>query len=249
MSKYYNIDDAIKSFGNGEIPIIIPTFNQPTYAKKFVKQLLDIGVENFVISDNNSTFPPMIKWLEKISKTHRVLHLGDNLGPRVYSERAMIESMPEWFVVTDPDLILNKKLPSNFIDIMINECLKFQLCKVGFAIDISDKAAKKFFNPEEIKKWESPYWVDVIGRTPDDNEIYLAPIDTTFAVHNKEVIMGSLHLVQDTSELKSARIAGNYSCEHMGWWQSQPLTPEEEAYYNSIQRWCSTQQARARFGI
>ena len=251
MAKYYEINAAMKSFGDNEIPIIIPTFNQVTYAKHMVDQLTELGIDNFVISDNNSTYPPMLEWLDEVSKKSRVIHLGYNLGPRVYSEiLEVLAMMPDWFIVTDPDLIFNKNLPSTFIDDMIEACSYYQFPKIGFAMDIfNEEASSKFFNKELVHHWESRYWMNQIGSMKDGSPIYSAAIDTTFALHNTGILNDEVMKAGGTAMVRSARIAGNYTCEHMGWWQNQPMTEDEFEYYKSVQTWASTENEKKRMGL
>jgi len=251
MSNYYYIKEAMESFSSNEIPIIIPTFNQVSYAKHMTEQLKSLGIENFIIADNNSTYPPMIEWLEKASKDIRVLHLGSNLGPRIYTEvLEVLDLMPDWFVVTDPDLVINKNIPKTFIDDMAEVCSYYQLPKVGFAMEIFDNhAASKFFNKSLVQSWESGYWTKPMGFMKDGSIIYSAPIDTTFSLNNSHILANEVLHVGGTALLRAARIAGNYTCEHMGWWKDQPMTQDEFEYYKNIQTWASTENEKKRMGL
>ena len=248
MTQYYSIHNAIKSFSNDDIPIFIPVFEQVSYAKHMVSQLTGLGISNFVLCDNASTYAPMQRYLEEVSKEHRVCYLGYNFGPRVYSEKELLPDMPEWYVVTDPDLIFNKNLPLTFIQDMIETCSYYQFAKVGFALDIWGEASNKFFNPHQVRRWEERYWDVPCGRTNDGSMIYHAPIDTTFAMHNSGIALDELNRGANTTGMRAARIAGNYTCEHMGWWANQPLDPEEFAYYKSVQVWASTENEKKRMG-
>jgi hypothetical protein len=159
MTKYYSIDDAVKSFNDSDIPIFIPVFEQLSYAKYMVSQLTGLGISNFILCDNGSSYEPMIDYLNNTSKDHRVLYLNNNYGPRIYSEvKEVLDKMPEWFIVTDPDLIFNKNLPSTFIEDMVEVSAYYQFPKVGFALEIFEKeASEKFFNKEQIHRWEARY--------------------------------------------------------------------------------------------
>lgn len=249
MSKYYDLDTAMKSFKEDEIPIIIPTFNQVSYAKFMTSQLIELGIDNFVVSDNNSTYPEMTKWLDDISQNFRVLHLGHNLGPRIYSERGIVEYMPDYFIVTDPDLIFNKNLPKTFINDFMDVITFYDYAKIGFAMDIWGEASEKFFNANAVRFWEGRYWETPVAKMQDGSIIYQAPIDTTFALHNKNSLMKQLNSGQVTFSANSLRVAGNYTCEHMGWWEKQPLTDEEYEYYKSVQTWASTENEKRRMGL
>jgi hypothetical protein len=251
MTKYYSIDDAVKSFNDSDIPIFIPVFEQLSYAKYMVSQLTGLGISNFILCDNGSSYEPMIDYLNNTSKDHRVLYLNNNYGPRIYSEvKEVLDKMPEWFIVTDPDLIFNKNLPSTFIEDMVEVSAYYQFPKVGFALEIFEKeASEKFFNKEQIHRWEARYWDQQIGSMKDNSPIYFAPNDTTFAVHNKGMLQSEVFEKGGTALVRSARIAGNYTCEHMGWWKEQPLTPEEYHYYKLVQTWGSTENEKRKMGL
>jgi len=250
MTKYYSINDAVKSFNDSDIPIFIPVFEQVSYAKHMVDQLTSLGISNFILCDNNSTYGPMIDYLHKISQEHKVLYLNFNFGPRIYSEIAEVyNQMPDWFIVTDPDLIFNKNLPANFIDNMVEAASYYQLPKIGFAVEIFDaEASSKFFNKDLVHRWESRYWETPMGTMQDGSLIYSAAIDTTFALHNTSMISADIPKVHGTPMLRAGRIAGNYTCEHMGWWKDQPLESEELEYYKKVQTWGSTENEKKRMG-
>lgn len=249
MTTYNSIHDAIRSFNDSDIPIFVPVFEQVSYAKFMVDQLAGLGVTNFVLCDNGSTYEPMRKYLEEASKEYRVCYLGANLGPRIYSDKELIPYMPEWFVVTDPDLIFNKNLPANFIENMMEAAAYHQLGKIGFALDIWGESSNKFFNVNQVLQWESKYWNELMGLMNDmESPIFHAPIDTTFALHNSSIVSYHLSLGANVPGIRAARIAGNYVCEHMGWWKDQPLTKEEFEHYKSRQTWGSTENEKRKMG-
>jgi len=248
MTTYNSIIDAIKSFGDEDVPIFVPVFEQVSYAEFMVSQLTGLGLSNFVLCDNASTYVPMQRYLEKVSKEHRVCYLDKNYGPRIYSDKELLPYMPDWFIVTDPDLIFNKDLPNNFIEKMIDVASYYQLGKIGFAIDIWGDSSKKFFNAEQVRQWEEKYWEVQMGILDENNPIYFAPIDTTFAVHNSAIAHYHLKNGANVPEIRAARIAGKYTCEHMGWWAEQPLEKEEFDYYKIMQTWGSTENEKRKLG-
>lgn len=224
-----------------EIPIIVPVFDLVTYAKFMVSQLLDYGLENFIICDNNSTYPPMIEYLDELSKTQRVVRFDENLGPRVFAERPeFLSIMPEYFIITDPDLIFNPNLPKSFLSKMIRIIEMYGISKVGFAIDIEENK-DRFFNQNQVFVWEENYWKNKVEIYKEADPIYSAPIDTTFCMHKKQNIINELKAnPMGITSTSAFRIAGRFTCEHMGWWKEQPISKEEEEYYNNTQLWAST---------
>jgi hypothetical protein len=249
-----NVDQlraALQSIPDGEVPILIPVFNLCTYANNMVHQLTSRGITGFIICDNASTYPPMVEYLDALSKTQRVVRFSGNLGPRIFAESLdFLNILPEYFIITDPDLILNDQLPTGFIDKMKDVINAYNVAKVGFALDIHDKC-DKFFNKDHVHSWESKYWLDKVPSVPNciPDDIYRAAIDTTFCLFKKSKYIQELrsngHGLIATS---SFRIAGRFTCEHTGWWLNQPVPHYEMEYYKNSQVWSSTCGERKKLG-
>jgi hypothetical protein len=240
---------ALQTIPDGEIPILVPVFNLCTYANNMVHQLISRGVTSFIICDNASTYPPMIQYLDALSKSQRVVRFNENLGPRIFAESLdFLDILPEYFVITDPDLILNDQLPGDFIHNMKDVINAYNVAKVGLALDIYDKC-DKFFNKDQVQVWESKYWLNKVPALPNciSDPIYIAPIDTTFCLFKKskyvEELLSNGHGITATSAL---RIAGRFTCEHTGWWLNQPVPHYEMEYYKNTQTWSSTCNERKK---
>jgi len=233
----------------GEIPIIIPVFNLVTYAKFMVDQLERYGLNNFIICDNNSTDQPMIEYLDELSKTHRVVRFEENLGPRVFAERPeFLASMPDYFIVTDPDLIFNDTLPKSFLSKMKRILDMYDVSKVGFAIDIED-TKELFFDAIQVQRWEGSYWKSPVNVYTEKDQLYAAPIDTTFCMFRKDRVIRELtNIRQGITGTSALRIAGRFTCQHMGWWKNQPVSQEELDYYHNRQEWASTYKEKVKLG-
>jgi len=241
--------EQLQTIPDGEVPIIVPVFNLVSYAKFMVDQLDSYGLENYIICDNDSTYPPMVEYLKELSKTRRVASLGSNIGPRAYAETPeFLAILPEYFIVTDPDLVFNDGLPKNFINKMKRIIDTYGVSKAGFAIDIDD-TKEKFFDAAQVRRWEGTYWNNQIQTYEERDPVYAAPIDTTFCLHKKSKVISELsRSLRGITSTSSVRIAGRFTCEHMGWWKDQPLSKEEEDYYNSRQQWASTYNEKLRLG-
>jgi len=116
--------------------------------------------------------------------------------------------MPDKFIVTDPDLMLNENIPSNFIEIMDALSNKYGCHKIGFAIDITDKDQfyqSSYAYADSIYEWESQFWNHKI--LDDQYELYNAGIDTTFSLITKV-----------NADKHGIRIAGNFTCKHLPWY-------------------------------
>lgn len=243
--------DALKTIPANEVPILIPVFNLCSYADNMVRQLLSRGITNFIVFDNASTYPPMVEYLDKLSKTQRVVRFTENLGPRCFAEfPQMLVFLPEYFIITDPDLVLNPNLPRDFIDKMKDVINAHNVSKAGFALDIYDNG-HKFFNTSQVQEWEGKNWENKVPQLSNCilDDIYRAPLDTTFCLFKRSRYFSELFSIgYGITATSSLRIAGRFTCEHMGWWAKQPVPKDEMDYYKNTQRWSSTCNERTSLG-
>jgi hypothetical protein len=185
------------------MPCVIIGFNQPTYIQKMVKQL-EPYTNDIIIIDNNSDFKPLLDYYNN-NYEYTLFRMKINHGHKVYEKSFMDRLVGDIFFITDPDLRFNNKLPSNFIENMINISNYYQAEKVGFALmyDSPDiRTDIKAFG-KSIKEWEKQYWTYKFYYP--EHEIWSAAIDTTFCLLNKQNKGGHY------------RIAGNYLCKHLPW--------------------------------
>jgi hypothetical protein len=240
-----SIFSALMSIDDNEIPVFIPTFNQPSLPAMTLKQFESYRHGPIVVFDNNSTYTPMVDLLEEISSDVQVVKSSRNLGPRFLSEDLQILSlMPKKFIVTDPDLIHNKKLPDNYSDEMMWLLSSLKLTKIGFALDIdSPEEVERFQDVERVHMWEKQYWNEIIGRTSSNDPIYSAWIDTTFSLNDRDECVKNRMLGRETFRYPSARIGGSYTCQHVGWWRKNliPQPDEEKKFYLDNQKWSHTE--------
>ena len=252
MPMYEDIRVALEYQKPEDIPIIIPTFNTSTYLRSMIDQLEERNLTNIIICDNDSTYMPMIKLLDELSHKYHVVLSGFNYGPRYYTENKDICSrMPDYFIVTDPDLIFNPDMPASAIDKMKRIADMYNVSKTGLAIDIdSPEERKRFFNPSQVDLWERNYWTRKIEQYPERDDLYHAPIDTTFCLYNRDRFLLEMENipVKMSCNTSAIRIAGRFTCSHMGWWANQPLTEEEYDFYKNTHTWSSTENEKKKLG-
>jgi hypothetical protein len=198
---------------------VIIGFNQPTYIKKMVNQL-EKYTSDIIIIDNNSDFKPLLEYYENEYK-YTLLKMQSNLGHKVYEKSFMDKIVGDIFIITDPDLEFNKKLPDNFIENIINISNYFQAEKVGFALEYKGNNIRKDIKAfgKSIEEWEKQYWTASFFYP--NHEIWSAAIDTTFCLVNKQNKGGHY------------RIAGNYLCKHLPWYVGfeKEIPPDEYNHY------------------
>jgi FkbM family methyltransferase len=210
-----------------DIPVLIISFNNHRYVENTIKQLKSLNptkMSNIIIMDNNSSDIDTINFLNNTS--HKVVRNAENKGPWIERYPDIYESLPNQFIITDPDLEFNRNLPKNFIEIMSDLSSKFDCYKIGFALDISDFDQMYntiYYNNSTIYDWEKQFWENKID---DSNyELYNAEIDTTFCLINKEA---------SNISSKRIRIAGNFTAKHIPWYRKNLFYNEYEKYINGI---------------
>lgn len=228
--------EAPEALDVANIPILIPCFNNATYCDLMLKQLRDHGCRNITFVDNASTSTSMKKWLERASQFATIEVMAENLGPRksIFTQERL-GSLPRWFCVTDPDLLLNPFFPPNWPQALAEVTRKFQAGKVGLGLNISDRALfrKTQFDiggeMYHIWDWEEQFWNDLVGKTEEGDGLYNAKVDTTFALYDQAFF-------DDDNFLDGIRIGGRFTAKHLPWYERSIVDHGELEEYRSTQR-------------
>jgi len=202
------------------VPVYVIAFNNPTYVEFMVTQLQKFKIQKIIVVDNNSTYPPLLEYYNANKDKFQLIRMDKNYGHLVVI-KCFYEFLPEFFIITDPDLQFNTNLPKNFIEQLRDISIKFSAYKVGFALDLSDahlfNKKMRFFG-KTIENWEGQFWKKKINDS--DYELYDATIDTTFAIYNKKNLKG-----------KNIRVAGNFTTKHLPWYEDEKIPADELEYY------------------
>lgn len=210
------------------MPVVVIGYNQYTYIKNMVAQL-EKYTSDIIVVDNNSTYKPLVDYYEKDFK-YTLLKQKRNYGHTVFKQSFVQNLVGDIYILTDPDLEFNPKLPTNFIQVLIDVSNYFGSHKTGFAlfIDGDDIRTDIKLEGKSIKEWESSNWQKKLNYpTAPTLELYRAPLDTTFCLVNKK--QGDWHQ-------NNVRVAGNYTCKHLPWhknFKDALLPGEYEAYKQS----------------
>jgi len=215
-----------------KIPVILVSYNNGTYVKNMVSQLVEYQIQPIVI-DNNSSDATTLKILKKINNESmaKIAYSDINFGHMVGFLDPIYELLPEVFAYSDPDLQLNENLPKDFLTKLSNLTESYQAYKAGFALtlikneEIIDvyypiKSTKPFQYSKQftIREYEQRYWRKQLLHK--NLEIFCAPIDTTFAVYRKSNFEGNFY--------DGVRVAGDFTAIHMPWFPKIDLMNEEE---------------------
>jgi hypothetical protein len=238
---YNNISDLTKTPTPQEMPVIIPTFNNISYLKLMINQLEKFNINNIIVIDNWSTLPGMSQELDIIGQKYTVVKKFTNNGPReYYQNKELFKWLPEKFILTDPDIKFNENLPNNFLESLAEVSEKYNLYKVGFALDIEMNHLDGDTNIREIMfdqfltmyQWELQFYSNSLGLI-NENPIWSAAIDTTFCLVNKNFFKDDEN---DPMKIKNlcARIGGDFTAQHYGWYNNPPVSKDEYEYYLSV---------------
>jgi hypothetical protein len=205
------------------VPIVIICFNNHVYVKNTVRQLGAINpayIPTIRIMDNCSTRPETIDYLRGCGL--EVIWNSGNVCPQVgpHNNTDVYNALPDRFILTDPDLQFNSRLPADFVDVLVQLSKKYGARAVGFALDISDGADMfqdtDYFAGQSITEWESQFWHHRIH--DDAFELYHATIDTTFVLLTKNASNPGLHI----------RVAGDFTARHLPWYPKNDIVDDEE---------------------
>lgn len=225
MSIYYYICGLIRPSqikNSKDIPIVINNFNRLTWMLQLIKALTSRGYYNIYIIDNKSTYPPLLEYYKTCPYT--VFMLNRNVGFKALWKCSDLRKRfcNDYYIYTDSDVVPSDYCPDNFIDYLFDEIKKRPLArKIGFSLRI-DNLPDHYSQKDEVIAWEERYYTKI---TKDN--LYKAPIDTTFALYRPHVGLSRSRYV------KSYRTAYPYQAEHRPWYSNTSNLSTEEMYYIS----------------
>ena len=194
-----------------DIPIVIISYNNLTFIKNFIDQILKFR-NPIIIIDNKSTYQPIYEYYnyikDKLLDKITIHKLNYNYGHTVYLKRQ--DLLPSIYILSDPDLQINYDMPYNMTEILLKLSNKYKAYKVGSALDISDHEkfinCKNYTEDKSIYDWEIQFWKNPIKN--ENFELYKADIDTTFCLVNTKY-KNNLNI----------RVAGNFTVKHLPWYK------------------------------
>jgi len=214
-----------------DIPIIIICYNNYKYVENTLNQVLKINeayYKNIQIVNNASS---CINTTNFLKNTNVKVINNDNNGPWISDtiNSHIYNTLPDKFVLTDPDLELNENTPHNFIEILSELSDKYKCSKIGLALDISEPEKMHEFNycGGSIHEWEKKFWENKINDT--NYELYDAGVDTTFCLINKKYIY-----INNNINFFQLRIAGNFTAKHLPWYKTNKIYNVYENYFANI---------------
>lgn len=200
-----------------DVPIIINNRNRFTFLKKLVDWLMQAGYKNIIILDNDSSYPPLLKYYE--STTAKVIYLNKNVGYMALWQIDFFKTIKaQYYVYTDSDLMPTMDCPNDIVFRLYKVLRKHKIEKCGPALRI-DNLPDHYIHKQRVLNVENEYWKNRV-----EEGIFDAPIDTTFALY-KPFAKGN------AEQCSAYRIAGNLIFEHLPWYENSTLPNDEEKFY------------------
>lgn len=218
-----------------KIPVLIVCYNNGSYVANTLRQFASYGLHAIVI-DNASSDAATIEVLTQAEQagTAQVVYARQNYGNMVGFKPQIYECLPRLFAYTDPDLQYGPEMPPDFMDVLVGLTETYQVYKAGFALTLEHRGETastdnrftlniqhpiRFTKSYSVSEWEGPYWLLKIQHPELD--LYSAPIDTTFAVYNKDMYRGNYLF-------PSIRVGGGFSALHLPWFKAVDVMDDAE---------------------
>jgi len=218
-----------------EIPVFINSFNQLRYLRDTIDWFAGNGFGNVTVLDNASSLPPLLQYLrsEECLGKARVVHLGENIGPRRSLERAAENpTTDKGFIFTDPDLTLPNPVAPDFLTSMFAAGVRYGCPKVGLGLSLDPDIIdldRTWYRGRTVGEWESRFW-----RKEIEPGIYKAPVDTTFFLYVPQSAGPRRFndLGPKQSKIPAIRIgAEGYTAIHRPWLLQDDLPEDEIGHY------------------
>lgn len=200
-----------------DVPIVINNFNRQRDLIALVDWLRRAGQRDIVILDNASTLPGLDETYRRFAGLGvRVTRLGQNGGARALWTLGPLQ-IDTPFVYTDSDVVPDEDCPPDLVGHLLatlDANPHFVKIGVGLRIDdLPDHYAKK----PQVETWEAQFW-----RHPVGPGLFLAPVDTTFAVYRAP---------GDFALGPALRTGRPYRARHLGWYLDSGNLTGEDAFY------------------
>lgn len=201
------------------IPIIINNYNRLFFLKMLIESLEQRGYFNIYIIDNASTYPPLLEYYKDCK--YEIFRLKKNIGYlSLWETKIYQQFINSYYVYTDSDVIPIDDCPDDFLEQFWKIMQKYKFAtKVGFSLKIDD-LPDNFNKKRDVLNWENVFWTK-----QKERGLFLAPIDTTFALYRPWVKWGANWYVEQF------RTGYPLMAKHMPWYNNSEKLSEEEAYY------------------
>lgn len=199
-------------------PIFIICRDRLSDLIRLVAWLESVDMKNIILVDNDSAYPPLVEYLRKTK--YQVIETKKNIGHTVVWKEGMAKTLfpGQFYIVNDPDVIPDKDCPKDAVSYLYLLHKKYEAYqKVGLGLRIDD-LPEKYKLKAQVLDWEQQFW-----KTPLEDGVFDAAVDTTFALYKPYTDFYMLH--------PSIRTGKPYVAQHLAWYVDSEKINEEEAFY------------------
>ena len=210
-------------------PVVINSYNQPTYLKNIVNSFIENNFSNIFILDNMSDHPELLNYYKEISESRshaniKILYYNKNYGPQWFHSARLHRIFGDTpHIFTDPDLAFDSFSPV-FISTLLDIGERYKLPKIGCALQIPSKQLTKdnlsLFRGQSVAEWESQFWVNQI-----EPGLYKAAIDTTTHIFIPKFFTEAVY----TNNIRVA--LDGFVAKHWPWFVDDIMSPDEYQFY------------------
>lgn len=182
-----------------------------------VEKLLSLNPqEQIIVLDNESKYPPLLDWYQKIQDQIEIRFLK-NEGHLALWTTGLDKELGDFFVYTDSDIVLPNKFPKNWKEVLLEKLSNYpEFRKIGPGLKIEDLPDHYVYKKDVIHH-ETRWWL-----RPLEQDLFRAQIDTTF----------SLMKNFGTNCYPAIRICSeDMLTQHHPWYLDLSNLDEEEQYY------------------
>jgi hypothetical protein len=236
---------------NNKIPIVILSLERPDELRDMVESIVrvtDPGTYDLIICDNGSKTDKMTSLLKGYESKHTVLYNRANMGFLGFNPGLALANC-DYFILTDPDIILNPSTPKNWLKQMILALEEKPVPKIGLSLSTKnlpdDSFGRKAMKDEEGYKDRRANVLCI------DQPCYYAPIDTTLAMYRRDTFSAwekkrkpqfihgetvwGYHIPQAAAYSKKyeevpIRVGGTWEAEHGGWYFGGKYSEDYKEY-------------------
>ncbi len=165
-----------------DVPVVINSYNRLDCLRELIAWLVGAGQRRLYVIDNASTFPPLLDFLDRLEsdRVATVVGLGENAGHLAIWRHSILAQLgiESEYVYSDPDVVPADSCPHDVIG-MLQSVLAAneQIAVAGLGLRLDDLPDSYRYKAQAID-WERQFWL-----TPAAPGLFLAPIDTTFALY------------------------------------------------------------------
>jgi hypothetical protein len=201
-----------------DVPIFLIVRDRLAPLRELIGWLERAGHRQIWLVDNDSTYPPMLDYLERTS--YSVIRTGRNLGHRApwLSGAVQRHAHEQFFVVSDPDVVPEAACPLDALAYFRSLLDRYpEVDKVGFGLRIDD-LPDSYPLAESVRQWEARFW-----RKEVEPGVFHADIDTTFALYRP--------LDRRHQEDRALRTGSPYIARHLPWYSNPDELSADDQYY------------------